>query len=99
MAIIKEMVGEKIISGFKGVIDYYYYMGLACARRWPKSPGHIRSPAVMAQWPAWSYAAKTWHLLPLHVQEAYKLTAHSTDITGFELFMKAFTTGDFIKLE
>lgn len=99
MAIIKEMIGLKVISGFKGVIDFYYYMGIPCARRWPRSPGHKRAPLVEAQWSAFSYATKTWHLLPPYVQEAYILTAHGTDFSGYELFIKSFITGDYVKLE
>jgi len=92
MAIIKEMAGKKVIDGFRGVIDFYYYMGLPIARAWPRSPGKKRSPAVMAQWAAWSYASKHWNYLSPEVRRAYEQTATGSSLNGRDLYMKAYIT-------
>ena len=95
MAKIKKMPGTKVISGFKGTLDYYFYMGVACVRSWPRSPGKIRSPAVMAQWQAWSYITKHWNYLSPEVRRAYESTATGSSLTGRDLFTKAFISSYF----
>ena len=93
------MPGQAIINGFKGTLDYYVWMGIACVRSWPRSPGHDRAPAVEAQWPAFTYAAKTWAKLSLEVKQAYNQMAVSTNLTGKDLFVKSFITAQGIILE
>jgi len=39
-----------IVLGLKGAIDFYSWKGQVVARRWPRSPGKRRAPAVEAQW-------------------------------------------------
>lgn len=95
MAKIKEMLAEKVIDGFKGVIDFYYYMGIPCIRRWPKSPGKIRSPAVMKGWSAFTYAVREWKNLSPEVMRTYEILASDTGLTGRDMFMRAYMTGLF----
>lgn len=83
----------------KGVVDYYVYMGIPCARSWPRSPGHDRAPAVQAQWPAFTWAASNWSELSLEVKQAYNQLAVGTNMTGKDLFMKSFIKGDTLYLE
>ncbi|GAH62759.1 unnamed protein product, partial [marine sediment metagenome] len=45
--------------------------GTVCARKWPRSPGHDRAPAVEAKWPAFAYAAGHWKDLTKEIQDAY----------------------------
>lgn len=82
-----------IINGFRGVVDFYYNMGIPCARRWPRSPGRRRAPAVEAQWPAFSFAVFAWQLLTPRIQEAYRITAHGTNLSGRDLFIKGYISG------
>jgi len=95
MALIPAMPSEAIISGFKGTIDFYYNRGLACVRRWPRSPGHRRTPAVEAQWAAFSWAAHNWQSLAPEVQAAYNQTAEGSSLSGRDLFQKSFITSYF----
>lgn len=93
MAVIKSMVAEHIISGFKGKLDFYYYMGLACVRRWPKSPGKIRSDLVMSTWSAFSYASQEWSNLSPEIQRTYEELATGSGLTARDMFMRAYLTG------
>lgn len=93
MAIIKEMVGQKVIDGFRGVIDFYYYMGIPCARAWPKSPGKRRSPPVMAQWQIFKQAAQLWRELSPVVRQAYEDMAKATNLTGKDMFFRGYISG------
>lgn len=93
MAIIKEMIGEKVISGFRDTLDFYYYMGLACVRRWPRSPGRRRTPAVQAGWPAFTAAAKEWNELSPTVRRAFEEMAGNSGLSGKDMFQRAYMAG------
>ena len=93
MAILKEMVGKKVIDGFKGVIDFYYNMGIPCARAWPKSPGNHRNPNVMRQWPIFTNAAKLWREISPELQQAYTQMAVGTNLTGKDIFFRGYISG------
>jgi len=88
-----------IINGFKGVLDFYVYKGVPCVRSWPRSPGHDRAPAVQAQWPAFTWAAKSWKHLNIEIKEAYNQMAVSTYKTGKDLYMQSFISGSKLYLQ
>lgn len=90
MAKLAALPSTAIISGFKGVIDYYVHRGIPCVRRWPRSPGKKRSAEVEAQWPAFAYAAANWDALSQYVQDAYRTTAAESSLSGRDLFTKSF---------
>ena len=93
MAKITKLPSQGIIDGFKGVLDFYVYMGIACVRSWPKSPGKLRSDPVQAQWPAWTYAAKEWSNLSADVQDAYRKLATNSGLSGRDMFTRSYLTG------
>lgn len=90
MAKITGMPATAIVSGFKGVLDFFVHDGIACVRRWPRPPTKKRSAAVQAQWPAWRYATTTWNALSKYVQDAYRATAAVSSLSGRDLYTKAF---------
>ncbi|MBA7643919.1 hypothetical protein ES703_51653 [subsurface metagenome] len=93
MAVITSMPSEAIISGYRGSLDYYYNMGLACVRRWPRSPGHLRTPAVMSTWEAFAYASRLWKLLSPEVQRSYEELATGTGLSGRDMAERAYLKG------
>ena len=95
MAKIKEMPSEAIIGGLKGKLDYYYWMGIAVCRSWPKSPGHSRSAAVSAQWPIWTYISKAWRDLAPELRDLYNRQASGTTLSGRDLFTRSYISGAF----
>lgn len=105
MARLTALPHEAIISGFKGVIDYYVYrascdpnvgaVSVPCARRWPRSPGHRRAPAVEAGWTAFSYIAGQWNTLDSETREAYNSMASGTGLSGRDMFERAYLKGLF----
>ena len=92
MAKIGKLPGTAVIKGFKGVLDYYVWKGIACVRSWPRSPGHKRAPAVEAQWSAFSEATKLWQLLSPEVQDAYNQMAAGTHMSGRDIQVKTYLT-------
>lgn len=96
MTKLTAMPAQNIIDGFKGVIDFYVYMGLPCVRSWPRSPGHHRSPGVEAQWEAFAWAASHWTSLAPQVQAAYRAMASGTRLSGRDIFTKSYINGSFL---
>jgi len=93
MAKLAAMPSQAIINGFKGKVDFYLYMGIPVARRWPRSPGHKRAPAVEAQWPAFTTASRSWGEMSEQLQMAYTETAAGTNMSGRDLSAKAYLSG------
>jgi len=93
MAKLLAMPQEAIIDGFKGSLDFYYWMGIPVVRAWPKSPGKLRSPAVEAQWPAFILAAQEWKKLSPIVQDAYRQLATNSGLSGRDMQVRAYLTG------
>lgn len=98
MAKITKLPALSIIDGFKGKLDYYVYMGIPCVRKWPKSPGHDRAPAVQEQWPTFSFAASSWNILSQDVKDAFTQMAKSIGCTGRDIYMKAYIDGSAVTL-
>jgi len=105
MAKLKVLPSLAIISGFREKVDFYINHqtcdpelkgpGIPCARKWPRSPGHKRAPAVEAQWPAFSNASKLWSTLSPEIQAAYNEMASGTGLSGRDFFTRSYLTGLF----
>jgi len=93
MAKLTALPSLAIISGFKGKIDFYLWMGIPVARKWPRSPGHKRAPAVEAQWADFATASRLWGEMSQELQDAYIESAHGTTLSGRDLAAKAFLSG------
>jgi hypothetical protein len=93
MAKILVMPDEGVISGYKGKLDYYFNMGIPCVRKWPRSPGKKRAPAVMAGWASFTYATKEWSNLSPAVQDAYNAMAGDSALSGRDMFERAYLKG------
>ena len=98
MAKLTALPSLEVINGFKGTIDYYLHDGVPCARKWPCSPGHFRTPAVMAGWVPFTYAAQHWTDLPLELKEAYNTMAVGTPLTGKDIFIKGYLSNAHIEI-
>ncbi|MBA7570586.1 hypothetical protein ES708_12339 [subsurface metagenome] len=99
MAKIGKLPGAAVISGFKGTLDYYVWKGIACVRKWPRSPGHRRTPAVEARWPAFATASRLWNDLSPEIREAYKRMAAGLHLSGRDIFIKSYITPLWLRLE
>ena len=93
MAILREMVGLKVIRGFRGVIDFYFCRGIPCARKWPRKPTRVRIPSVREQWPIFINAAKLWRELSPEVRQAYEDMAVPANLTGKDMFFRGYISG------
>lgn len=90
MVILKEMVAEKIIDGFKGKVDFYYYMGIPVARKFPRSQGKSQTPDSVAQQPMFTYVQKLWTQVSPFVRESYQDLAPSGALHLRDWFMRGY---------
>jgi hypothetical protein len=88
-----EMPEQAIIDGFKGVVDFYYWMGIPVFRAWPKNNLKHRSPGVQSTWPAFAYASREWSNLSKTMQDAYKKLATNSGLSGRDMFTRGYLTG------
>jgi len=98
LAKILKLPGLAIINGFKGQLDFYVWKGITCVRSWPRSPGHDRSPAVEAQWPAFTYATSNWTNPAPEIKQAFNDMAATIPYTGKDLFVKSYLSNYHIEI-
>jgi len=84
------MPSAAVIDGFKGNIDFYYWMGIPVARSWPRSPGHDRAPEVQNKWPKFIYVAQLWASLDANTKDAWNYMATGTVLTGRDMFHRSY---------
>ncbi|GAH45056.1 unnamed protein product, partial [marine sediment metagenome] len=89
LAKLTKLPEQAIIDGFKGKLDFYVHNTIPCVRKWPRSPGKRRSPAVEARWPIFAWAAANWDSLSDAMRLAYEETASEVFMTGRDLFTKS----------
>ncbi|MBA7573713.1 hypothetical protein ES708_15511 [subsurface metagenome] len=103
MAKLSALPEQAIISGYRGVIDFYLLGGcqdretwgpaIPCARSWPRSPGKRRSPAVEAEWSAFAYIAGQWNNVTQEVKDAFEKLSTGTGYSARDLFERAYLSG------
>jgi len=93
MAKLRKMLDEAVISGYRGVVDYYYYKGVPCARAWPQRPRVPRSLAVQLSQKPFIEGVRLASQLSPEMVEFYKSNAASTTLTWRDLFMRSYLSG------
>lgn len=93
MAKLSSMPQEAIVSGYKGVVDFYYWMGIPVARSWPRKPLYTRSAAEMATHMPFVQAVALWPLLSPEVQRAYQKMSTDSALTNRDVFTKSYISG------
>ena len=93
MAKLETMPHEAIVSSFKGVVDFYFWMGIPVARSWPLIPPYTRSAAEEATHVPFVRAVALWPLLSPEVQRAYQTMAIGSALTNRDVFTKSYISG------
>ena len=83
-----------IVMGFKGTIDFYYWKGIPCFRKWPT--WKVRTPTSLeaANQSRFAYANKAASALPSEVRDAWKEMAQGTPYRWNDLFVRAYMRGE-----
>ena len=87
MARINALPHQTIIKGFKGTLDFYYWKGVPCVRKWPVIPMSSRSPASLAQAQIFGQIVSAWSLVGGVPKDWYNLAAADQPRTGRDLYV------------
>ena len=90
MAKLAALPSQAIISGYYGTIDFYVWMGIPCARAWPRKPSGPVSASKAAQWPVFADAARIWNTLDAATQDAYNKMASGSTLSGRDMATKMY---------
>lgn len=93
MAIIDKPLSLELYKSLKGVVDFYYYKSLLCARSYPQ---HCRQPGTESQkktWTALKESSKNRSLITKHDMEGYRTMAGGSHLTWYDLYKKIFIRG------
>lgn len=89
MAKIGAMPALGVIKGFRGVLDFYWWKGIACVRTWPHTPYAHRSPASLASAELFGQISNGYALLPGNLKDLYTQNATGSPRTGRDVYMSA----------
>jgi len=93
MAVLTQMPQQHIIDGFKGVVDFYEYKGIPCARKWPVWHPRQPSDTERAAQEAFAYINRIASQLPEYIKDQYHRMAVGTPWTWKDLLVKAYIHG------
>lgn len=85
---------QAIIDSLKGVVDFYYCMGIPCARKWPHWPKRDPLPLEKANQDAFGYASRAYNRLPPYVKQQYINMVAGLPFTARDLFTRAYLAGN-----
>jgi len=78
-----------VIHGFAGVIDFYLWKGLACARMWPRNPKSHHSAATIAAAATFGAISRGFALLANTALAAFQEDAADQTRTARDIYMSA----------
>ncbi|MBA7527121.1 hypothetical protein ES705_19295 [subsurface metagenome] len=89
MPVIKALPGLEVIQGFKGTLDFYYWKGIPCVRKWPHTPRAHLTQGTLSSAALFAAILKGYALLGGLVKTIYQEAAKDQDRTGRDLYMSA----------
>lgn len=93
MATLKKMPPQAIIDGFKGTIDFYYWRGIPCVRKWPVWHPRTPTPVEATNQHSFAYCNKAWKDLPANIKTRWNEMAGGTGLTGKDHYVRAYMRG------
>lgn len=90
MAVITGKLNQVAVDTLSGVVDFYYWRGLLCARKWPHWPARVPYPAEKVAQERFGYCMRMWAFLPSYLQAQYRNMAVSTGVTARDIFARAY---------
>ena len=87
MAKIDALPSLEIISTLKGTLDFYYWKGIPCVRKWPVIPMSSRTPASLASAQLFGEIVQGWALTGGEVKALYQEAAADQPRTGRDLYV------------
>lgn len=96
MAKLATLPGVDIINGFKGVLDYYVFLGIPCVRKWPSYKPRTPTPYEALQQAVFADAVAEWNNITEFVRQGYISMASGSTLSGRDMFIKMYINGQSI---
>lgn len=93
MATLRRMPHQVIIDLFAGTLDFYYWKGIPCVRKWPVWKPRPPTPPELANQQSFSYINKAWAALPPNIKRQWNSMASGTHLTGKDLMVRSYMKG------
>ena len=90
MAKLARLPEADIINGFKGVLDYYVWLGIPCVRKWPRYKPRTPNPQEALNQSIFKTAVDEWNLLSEYVRQGYITMAAGSTLSGRDMFIKMY---------
>jgi len=87
------MPQQEEIAAFKGLVDFYEWKGIHCARKWPTWPAREPHPDEKANQDDFAYAVKNIASMSDYIIDRYKALAVSTPWTWRDLAIRGYMKG------
>lgn len=94
MATLDRMPQQAIVDYFRGVVDFYYWKGIPCARRWPHWTKRTATGREKANQDAFAYAIMSWSDLPPFVRQCFYDMTAGTGMTARDFFVRCYLKGN-----
>lgn len=86
---LKNLPSLDVIHGYRGVLDFYLWRGLACVRKWPVNPKSHHSEATKAAAATFGDVSKAWSLIGGEILAAYQENAKDQPRSSRDVFFAA----------
>ena len=93
MAKLTAMPSKDIVDAFRGTLDFYRWCDLVIVRKWPRSPGRLRNPYVMATGARFAYVNQMASTISPDLQAAYAYTAQDTALSWKDIMVSLYLKG------
>ena len=87
MAKINALPSLDIINTLKGTLDFYYWKGIPCVRKWPYIPMSSRTQASLDSAHLFGQIVQGWALVGGEVKDLYTQAAADQPRTGRDLYV------------
>lgn len=80
---------EQVIKSLKGTLDFYYWRGVPCVRKWPVIPMSSRTPASLESADIFGDIAQAWALVAGNVKAYFQEDSEDQPRTARDIYMTA----------
>lgn len=93
MAVLSGPLNLEMFQQLRGIVDFYYYKGLLCARAYPLHVIQPGTPQQQVTWDAMRTRGEAKRKLSDNVVGSFRNIAEASDKTWFDVFTTSWLTG------
>ena len=93
MATLSQMPSQQVIDGYKGKIDFYLWLGLPCARKWPVYKPRTPTQAEKANQDRFAAINSAWRNIDPVSRQAFQDMATGTGLTARDMYVRTSMKG------